>query len=128
MKPDPSGLPNTYLCDPGETIQVFTTIDNAPFLAGFPDHPYNGKWESVTPDWGNLKDTRTFVCSGAGGAPISFTVSHDEQIPDDAPYDSTKYTKTFTSVTKPGDAAILVPIVVPKGLGPIMNQYTFKVA
>ncbi len=83
MKPDPSGLPNTYLCDPGETIQVFTTIDNAPFLAGFPDHPYNGKWESVTPDWGNLKDTRTFVCSGAGGAPISFTVSHDEQIPDD---------------------------------------------
>jgi hypothetical protein len=128
MKPDPSGLPNTYLCDPGETIQVVTTIDNPPFLAAFPDHPYNGKWASVTPDWGNLKDTRTFVCSPAGGPPISFTVSYDEKIPDDAPYDSAKYTTTFTSVTKPGNPAIPVPLVVPKGMGPIINQYTFKVA
>jgi hypothetical protein len=126
MKPDPSGLPNTYLCNAGEEIKVVTTVDHAPFLAGFPDHPYNGKWASVTPDWENLKDTRTFVCSPAGGTSLSFTVSYDEQIPDDAPYNSAKHITTFASVTNPGDAAIPVPVVVPKKLGPIINQYTFK--
>jgi hypothetical protein len=128
MKPDPSGLPNTYLCNPGEEIKVVTTIDHPPFLAQFPLEPYNGNWTSVTFDQESLTDTRTFNCSPTGGEPVIFDVAYNEKIPDDAPYNVAKYSTTFSSITNPVDPPIAVPVAVPKGLGPILNQYSFKVA
>ena len=128
MKPDPSGLPNTYVCDTGEEIQVVTTVDHPPFLAQFPDQPRNSKWESVTPDWGNLKDMRTFLCSGSAANPVTFVVAYKSEIPDGAPYDNVTYRITFTSLTNPGDPPQTVTETVPKGAAPILDQYTFNVA
>jgi hypothetical protein len=128
MKPDPSGLPNTYLCDPGEEIQVVTILDQPPFLAQFPQEPLNGTWLTAATDQDRLIDTRTFNCNQAGGKPVVFEVAYEEQIPNDAPYTSAKYTTTFTSKSNPDNPPLSVPVVVPKGLGPILNQYNFKVA
>ena len=128
MKPDPSGLPNTYLCEAGEEIQAVTTLDHAPFLAQFPTEPLNGKWLSASTDQDRLVDKRTFKAGATGAEPVVIEVNYFEQIPDDAPYTTAKYTTTFTSLTNPGDVAQVVGVVVPKGQGPLLNQYTFNAA
>jgi hypothetical protein len=128
MKPDPSGLPNTFVCDPGEKILVVTTVDHPPFLAQFPPAPIGATWLSAVVDQVHLTDTRTFQCPSSVPGAVIFQASYDEAIVAGvAPYTSVKYSTTISSLTNPHDPPISAPIVVQQGQGPTLEQYTFNV-
>jgi phage baseplate assembly protein gpV len=118
-------LHNTFQVAPGEVIRVITTIDNPPFLAGFTTPPHGSAWANVKQT--KTSDTREFTSPGASGQQVIFSISCAEAIPAGAPYSTAVYTIVFSSGTNPQDPPVNSGIVVPQGLGPISQTYTFIV-
>jgi hypothetical protein len=118
-------LHNTFQVAPGEVIQLVTTIDNPPFLAGYTTPPHGSKWASVKRT--NTSDTRQFTSPTTSGQQVVLAVSCAEAIPTGAPYNTAVYTLTFSSITNPVDPPVKSGVVVPQGLGPISQTYTFIV-
>ncbi len=127
VQPDPLNDPDTFTCQPSETIHIITVVDKAPLLALLPRSPTGGTWSVAVQDLLHLTDTRVFLCPSTAGNSLFFDLACDEDIAAGDPNPIARYRITLSSLTNTGGPIVIATINVPQGSGPVARTFTFNV-